>query len=245
MGVTPSAAPRPANRAEPRIPTPLAVTIIVGAVILGLVVVGAVVWLSEPRLSTGPAVAPPPPVSNTSVVEYDGRSRVAQVQEMRVEFPEPPYECESMSAAKPPLFTSLRTCNAVIHQDYNKQGDDWYANFGIAVLSPSLVVPGDLQATSDRVYQQLLDVVFANQRTTIKKRMASPIDIAPTGKAITVSSEVHYSVAGLSSTYDRMFIVVVELADGEHAVCYSVRPSDTPKATLDVLNRSLITLRAK
>jgi hypothetical protein len=245
VGVTSSAAPRTAEATDQRVPTPLAVAIIVGAVILGLVVVGAVVWLSEPRLSTGPAVAPPPRTSSASEVSYDARTRVANVQELRVELPRPPYECTSGAEAAPPTFTSLRTCDAPIHMNYNKQGDDWYASLGMAVVSPSLVVPGDLQATGDQVYAKMRAAFFGGHETTLRKRSSGPLDIAPPGKALSISSEVHYSVPGVSSSYDRMLLVVVELADGEYAICYSVRPNDTPKATLDVLNASLNTLLAK
>jgi hypothetical protein len=245
VGVTSSAAPPTAGPAEQRVPTPLAVTVIVGAVILGLVVLGAVVWLSEPRLSTGPAVAPPPRTSSASEVDYDEATRVAKIQEMRVELPRPPYQCDGAAAPAPPMFTSARACNALVHENYNPKGDDWYASFGMAVVSPSLVVPDDLPATADQIYQQLRGAFFTGEKTTLRKRTSGPLDIAPVGRAVSISSEVHYAVSGLSSSYDRMLLIVVELADGEYAVCYSVRPDDTPQATLNVLNASLNTLGAK
>ncbi len=219
--------------------------IIVAAVLLGLVVVGAVVWISEPRLSTGPAVAPPPRTSNASVVEYQPRTGTAAVQEMRLDVPRTPYACSRDASQAPPVFTSLRTCQALVHENYNNHGDDWYASFGMAVVSPALVVPGDLPATADQVYDQMIGLFFAGQPTNLKKRSASPTDVAPPGKSVSISSEVHYAVDGLSSSYDRMLLVVVELANGEHAVCFSVRPDDTPQATLNALNGSLNTLVTK
>lgn len=219
--------------------------IIAATVLLGLVVVGAVVWISEPRLSTGPAVAPPAPTSNASVVDYQPRDRTASVQEMRVELPRAPYACGSEAGEAPPVFTSVRTCTALVHENYNTRGDDWYASFGMAVVSPTLVVPGDLEATGDRVYDQMMGLFFAGQQTTIEKRSTAPVEIAPTGKSVSISSEVLYSIDGLSSSYDRMLLVIVELANGEHAVCYSVRPDDAPKATLNALNGALDTLQAR
>ena len=44
---------------------------------------------------------------------------------------------------------------------------------------------------------------------------------------------------------DRMVVIVVDLAGGDQAVCFSVRPDDMPKATLDVLNASINSLTAK
>jgi hypothetical protein len=237
--------PAAADPGERRVPVPLAVLILVGTLLLSVVVVGAVVWVSTPRLSTGPAVAPPPPSSTTSTVELDEKTQTATVQEMRVQLPEVPYECSPDAAESPPIFPSARTCNALVHPNYDSRGHDWYASFGIAVVSPSLVVQGNLRATGDQVYEALRGRLFPSEPTTLKKRSTGPLDIAPAGKAIAISSEVHYAVPGLSSSYDRMLLIVVELADGEHAVCYSVRPNDTPKATLAALNGSLNTLLAK
>lgn len=242
--VEPASTPA-AGAVERQVPLPLAVLIIVGALVLSVVAVGTVVWLSTPRLSTGPAVAPPARTSaGGSTVELDAGTR-ASIHELHVELPRPPYACGPEAVASPPAFSSARTCDALVHPQNNPRGSDWYAGFGIGVISPTLVVPGDLRRTGDQVFDRLRERMFTNEPTTLRKRTTGPIDIAPAGKAIAISAEVHYAVPGLSSSYDRMLLIIIELADGEHAACYSVRPNDTPKTTLNVLNASLNTLLAK
>lgn len=242
----PDAAGEPAPDLGPtRIPLPLAVVVVVGAVILGLITIGAVVWASEPRLSTGPAAAPPEAAQAGPVVAHDGVTRQASVEEMRVVLPSEPYECESGSGPKPPLFTSAATCNALVHENYNAAGDDWSANFGLAVLAPDQVVPDDVVDTAGQVFDRLVDQAYAGQQVTVKNREPAILDIAERGRSATFVGEVHYDVPGLSSRYDRMVVIVVKLAGGDWAVCFSMRPDDTPKPTLDALNTAIDSLTAK
>lgn len=225
---------------------PLAVLVIVGAVILAVVIVGAVVWAASPRLPSGPEIAPPAPgVAGGSTVDYDSATRTASVDELRVMLPGAPYTCQPDATANPPLFTSVRSCSTVIHADYNGKGDDWQALFAVAAVGDSEVVPGNLTKTADRVYQQMVELYFADQQTTIKNRSSGPLDIAEPGKALSTSSEIHYEVEGVPSTYTRMLMAMVQLSDGSYAVCFSLRTDDTPKATLDVLNAALATATAK
>lgn len=52
-------------------------------------------------------------------------------------------------------------------------------------------------------------------------------------------------IKGLSSTYDRLVVVVFQLADGTHAAWFVVRPNDTPRAILDVLNAAVDTVTVR
>lgn len=235
-----------AQGAEPRVALPLAVLVVVGAVVLAVVALGALVWVRNPRLPSGPEMAPPAPgLTQRANVDYDAATRTASVKELRVVLPGAPYACSPDVDTKPPLFTSIRSCNAIIHANYNAQGDDWNALFAVAAVADSEVVPGDLKATAQSVYRQLVELFFAGQQTTMKKLVSGRLDLAEPGRAVSVAAEIHYQVKGLPSTYTRMVLVMVELSDGSYAACFSLRTDDTPKATLAALNAAFASASAK
>ncbi len=161
-----AAAPSPASPGGPRVRLPLAVLVVVAAVVMSLLVVGAVVWISTPRLSTGPAVDPPAPVTVSTRVDYDPGSRAAAVEQVRMVLPAMPYGCEP-EGAKPPIFTSVVMCNAVVHDNYNSAGEDWFATIGIGVL-PKDQVAGTLSDTATQLFDTLRVAFFTDQKTTVK-----------------------------------------------------------------------------
>jgi len=85
----------------------------------------------------------------------------------------------------------------------------------------------------------------AVQPPEVRKLVAQDFAGAPAGKGVAVTSEVHYAVEGVPSEYDRLVVVVVELAGGGYGTFVSSRPDNTPRATLAVLNASLDTLTAQ
>lgn len=214
----------------------------VAVVVAALVGVGATVALTSDRIRTGPAVAPPPAVPPPAVA-YRPATRTVTIEELRMVLPGAPYECLN-SPAKLPPFVSVLSCDVQIHRDYNGT-DDWYATAGVGLLPESLVVQGDLKKTGEGLFLSLRQRFFAGQVTKLQKFVAQRTDLSTPGKSMMLSGEVQYRIKGLSSTYDRMFLAVVELRSGRHAAFYSVRPNDTPKSTLAVLDASLGTLSAR
>lgn len=246
----PAPAPAPAAAtpepvaAEPRVGLPLAVAVVTGALLAGVLAVAAVVSASAERLPSGPAVPPPTPSAVVPVVSYDVAARTASVAELRLVLPGAPYTCGTAGQPQQPTFSSVLLCAAPVHENYRGSAD-WTATTGIGVVPEALTVPDDPKATADRVFGSLRGQFFAGQRTEVHKLVAERFAAAPEGAGIAVSGEVHYTVAGVPSRYDRVVVLVVELADGGYGVWFSSRPEDTPEATLAVLDTSIGTLTAR
>lgn len=228
-----------------RVALSVAVLAVVAAVLVGVVVVGLVVWVSEPRLPTGPAVAPPPPQARVAEVTYSGSSRAAEIDEARMVMPGSPYVCAPAPEAKPPAFLSLLSCTMIVHENYNAAGDDAGALVGLGVPEPSMIVAGDLPASARRVFDRLHTAFFYDQETTVGKVTTQKVDLGGAREAYSVYGNIGYDYEGLSSTYDRLFVLVALLDSGDYAVLYSDRPDDLPEATLDVLNQSLNSLTTR
>ena len=142
-----------------------------------------------------------------------------------------------------PSFTSALTCDARVHTDYAGT-DDWYAYTGLGIIDDSLVAPGDLARTAQNLYGSLRRQFFSRQRTTLKKfgRLQNAVG---RDRGVFLGGELHYAIKGLPSRYDRLVVGLIALPGGRHVAFFSVRPDDTPKTTLDALNRSIETLAAR
>jgi hypothetical protein len=225
---------------EPKrgVAVPAAVGVMVAAVVAVLAVVGLVVSLTADRLPTGPALAPPPPP--TPEVSYDPLFRRARFAEVVVSMPGTPYECPDSPGAAPPILTSGLVCNAAVHTKYDGT-DDWSATAGFGSVPDALSRPTATD-TAKAVFQGLRATAFANQGTTLTDEASEEVDL--NGQPVSVvRANVHYTVDGVPSRYDRMFVIALPLDDGGYALYFSSRPNDTPQATLDTLNASIGSLR--
>ncbi|SDR68824.1 hypothetical protein SAMN04488543_0045 [Friedmanniella luteola] len=144
-----------------------------------------------------------------------------------------------------PTFTSVMICNAPVHADYDADGSDWSATTGIGLVPDALVTRGDLQGTAAAVFASLRDQFFAGQETTVEKAVRQSWDGSRTGSSEARTAEIHYTVPGVPSRYDKTSVLVVELQSGGHAFWFSSRPDDTPRATLAVLDASLAGMTAR
>ena len=125
----------------------------------------------------------------------------------------------------------------LVHRDYD-DNQDWYATAGVGLLPESLVVTGNLKKTGERLFMSLRKRFFAGRTTQLQSSSRRRRPTCPTpGKSIVLSGEVHYKIKGLPSTYDRMFVALVELRSGRYAAFYSVRPNDIPNSALTALRR--------
>jgi hypothetical protein len=221
---------------------PVAVAVVVAALLAAVVAVGLVGSASASRLASGPAVAPPPPTA-APALQYDPGSRAASVGTLRSTLAGSPYTCAPAPQPVRPSLTSAELCAAPVHQDYDAAGSDWTATTGLGVVEPDLVVDGDIKATGDRVFGSLRRQFF-DQQTEARRLVAQHTDLAPAGTSIAVSGEVHYTVKGVPSRYDKLLVVVFELEDGRYGAWFSSRPDDASQATLTALDASLATLTA-
>lgn len=221
---------------------PLAATLIIGVVIAALVGVGTTVALTGDRIRTGPAAAPPSPTP-VPAVSYRPATRTVSVDELRMVMPAAPYDCLDAPAALFP-FASAVSCDVLVHRDYDEK-QDWYATAGVGLLPESLVVSGNLKKTGESLFMSLRKRFFPGHDTKVAKFVATPTDLSTPGKSIVISGEIQYKIKGLPSTYDRMFVALVELRSGRSAAFYSVRPNDLPQPALTALDASLDTLSAR
>lgn len=106
------------------------------------------------------------------------------------------------------MFTSLITCDALVHENDDPKGDDRYAAMGFGVPEPSLVVAGDLTATAEKVLSRLRAGLVTNQTTKVAKLQSQVVDVGGSQPAQSVSGNVTYRLPGLSSTDDRLVVVV-------------------------------------
>ncbi len=103
--------------------------LLVGVLALALVAVGLTVVLTQDRIRTGPAVAPPSAAPPSGLL-LDASTRTLKIENVRLVLPGPPYTCDREPRVMAPSFTSALSCDARVHTDYAGT-DDWYANTGL------------------------------------------------------------------------------------------------------------------
>ena len=223
---------------------PIAVAITLGALVLALIAVGAVVSFSSDRLPSGPEVDPPvQPAAVHTPINYDAQTRLASVREMHFVAPAEPFACMPAPNVQSGVFRSYFACDALVHENYAKS-EDWHSSVGLAVLDDPLIVAGDLGQTAGKVAITLQAFYPAGQVTIRKRKLEDLNGIAPPGKSVLLSMELHLSVKDLPTAYDKLLIVVVELADGEYATWFAASPNDAPKEVAKVLKSSASTVTA-
>ena len=222
---------------------PIAVALVVGVVVVALLVVGLTVVLTEDRIRTGPAAAPPsaPPPAG---LLYNVGTRQVRADTVSVVLPGEPYLCETQPGPLKPVLSSGLTCDAAVHRDFAGQRD-WYATSGFGLVESDLVDPDSPTRTAESLFAALRREFFTDTATRVQNLAPVRNEDIPVGKGVFLAGDVHYSVPGLSSRYDRLVVGIFPLPDGRQAAFFSSRPDDTPAATLDAVNRSIATLAAR
>lgn len=216
---------------------PAAVGVIVAAVVGVLVLVGLAVSVTDDRLPTGPALAPPAPPE--VAVSYDALLRRARFGEVVVTLPASPYTCPSDPEPRQPLLASGVLCHAAVHAD-DDGSSDWSATAGFGAV-PRAASKQTAAETAAAVFDDLRSAAFAGTATTVSDRATQTLDLDG-HRIAAVSGRIHYSVPGVASRYDRALVVVLPLADGSYAGYLSSRPDDSPRAVRAALDSSLDTL---
>ena len=237
------APPDPADRV---VGLPAAAAIIVGGVLLAIIAVGAIISLTAVRPLTGPAVDPPAPTEAPLTVTFDSAARRLSAQELRVTMPDKPFSCDLEPRTQPDVFTSTFACTAWVHFDYNAKHEDWVAVTGLGVLEERLRTGQDLKEIAEATFTALAVQSYDPDSTTIKKQRTERLTgVAPDGKAVLVSAEMHVADTDLPTKYDRVLVAVFELESGQHAAYYAIRPNDSKKNVADALRRSAATVSAR
>ena len=226
---------------EPRVRLGVAVAVVTAAVLLALVVVGAVIRLDADRLASGPARNPPSVPAESSTLDVQGHE--LRYQELRVTLPGTPFSCSPPADPPPSALLGYVSCEALVHPNYNKAGYDWTAEAGVGLPGDDLVNPTDLRATANTVFSTLADGFYTEAvHPQVKNRKGGPVsDYAPT-EAYLVYGDVFVRTPGLATASDRLFVLVVRLASGQHAFFFSVKPADASKAVTEAAQASFTTL---
>jgi hypothetical protein len=234
----------PPNPADRVVRLPAAAAIIAAVVLLSLIVVGAIVSFTADRPLTGPPIAPPPrqAISKTG---YDPVSRKVSLEEMQFTAPNAPFSCDPQPqdrAASP----SALTCTAVVHRNYDKKKHNWAAVVSMGPVQQRLTQSGDLGIIASQAFRAILNWDYVSTKVTVKKRQLQRLTgVAPDGKAVLLSADVHVSEPGLRTKYDRLVLVVVELQSGRYAAWYAGRPNDSPNDVRKALEASASTVTAR
>ena len=226
---------------EPRVRLGVAVAVVTAAVLLALVVVGTVITLDADRLPSGPARNPPSVPAESSTLDVQGHE--LRYQELRVTLPAIPFSCSPPADPPPSALQGYVTCEALVHPNYNKAGDDWSAEAGIGLPGDDLVNPTDLRATANTVFSTLTDGFYTKTvHPQVRNRKGGTVsDFAPTD-AYLVYGDVFVQAPGLATASDRLFVLVVRLASGQHAFFFSVKPADASKAVTQAAQASFTSL---
>lgn len=223
---------------ESGVAVPVAVGVVVAAVVAVLALVGLVVSVTTDRLPTGPALPPPP--APTESVTWDQRTREARFGAVSATMPAEPYACPSSLSSLPGVLNDTVICDVVVHADYDGSSD-WSATAGFGAVPGEHVGP-TAEATAKALFASIREAAFSGQATTEKNVEVQQVTLSGQ-PVVAVSAEVHYQVANLPSTYDRVLVIVVPVDDDSYAAYFSSRPNDLPAATLATLNASIDKLR--
>jgi hypothetical protein len=234
--------PDPADRV---VRLPAAVAIVVAVVLLTVIAVGAIVSITADRPLTGPAVNPPPPTQVPAEIAYDPATRKVSFEEMQFIAPAAPFSCDPKARQVPNAFASAFTCTALVHRNYDKKNSNWSAVVSLGHLDDRLRAGGDLTSIARSTFGAIVGRNYP-AKVTIKKAKSNPlVGVAPDGKAVLVSAELHVSVRNLPTRYDRLALAVVELKSGEHVAWYSLQPDDSPKDVVRARLNSSRTVTAR
>ena len=235
--------PDPADRV---VRLPIAAAIVVAVVLLTVVAVGAIVSLTAARPLTGPPVDPPPPTQAPSRMSYDPGTRKVSFEEMQFIAPSAPFVCNTDPQKVSGTFTWEFGCTADVHRNYDKKNNNWVTAVGMGSLDDRLQASDDLATIASQTFAALLPPNHSSVKATVKKRKIQRLTgVAPDGRAVLLSANVHFSKPGLATKYDRVVLVVVKLQSGQHAAWYAMRANDSPKDVAKSLEDSTNTVTAR
>jgi hypothetical protein len=241
----PAAFPPP-NPADRLVSLSTAAALVAGVVILLIIAVGAIVSLTADRPLSGPPVDPPPRTRTPLKVSYDSATRKVSFEEMQFVAPGRPFFCDLGPREVPGTFSSAFGCTAPVHRNFDNKDHDWVAAVTMGHLDDRLRQTGDLPKAASRMFAALLPADYGTARYTVKQQKIQNLTgVAPPGKGVLLSAQVHLSEPGLPTKYDHVVLVVVELQSGEQVAWYAARPNDSPKDVTGALQSSADSLTAR
>lgn len=230
-----------ASAAPRTVPLIAAIGLVAGVVVLSLIVISGIVAISERRLPSGPAAAPPAAPAVTSI-DFDEATLKAQAGLVSVTMPEAPFICDPPQE-KETVFAQVMMCQALVHKAYNDAGDAWLASVVFGTLQRQSDDDSTLEDIASEAVRDVQAMSFSTEIEFEHVATGQWVKSIPVDESYAIAGEVHYKIKGLPSTYDRMVLIARKLPSGEIVVFITMRPSDTPKATHAALQASLDSLK--
>jgi hypothetical protein len=133
-----------------------------------------------------------------------------------------------------------------VHRNYDKKNSNWVSAVSMGHLDDRLQASGDLANVASQTFAEILFQNYAKTKATVKNRKSEKLTgVAPDGKGLLLSAEMHLSMPGLPTAYDRVVLALVELKSGQHVAWYALRADDSPKDVANALEDSADTVTAR
>lgn len=214
----------PAVRRARRSARARAVVSMLVAVVIAAVVVLVVInertssadLLQPPPRPTGPAAKP---TAQPDDLSYDELTRAVSLTGMKVTMPAAPYTADESSLPVVVLEEGVQAV-ATVQKDYNGTSD-WVAVVGVGHV-PVAAAGKDLASTADGLLDRFVKAEFSG-KVTVKNTTRKTYTDYPRPVRI-INADVHYKVKGVSSTYDRVSMLVTRGAGDGYIAWISSRP---------------------
>lgn len=238
---------------EPRRASParmvLALTLSITLVVVAGLGAGLVIWrdpgpstaVEEPTPGKRPQATKPTTPGAAPTGKLDPKSRIASLGPATLTLPDSPYRLYADPITVPYLFQACFLANAPVHERYDGKSN-WSANVALAQVSPDLINSTDLEKTATKAAERYAQRFFGSHPTKLGRLSAS--DWAVDGHpGVMINFRVSYEVKGLSSTYDKVSVILVRLDDGSFIAATSSVPGDADPELADLARESLESLR--
>lgn len=194
---------------------------LVAVAVLVVLAAGIAIWQQDSELiypsQNEPTVAP---VQDDG--SYDDNTRELAIPGMRMTMPAKPYLTVGLTKPRNGVFernggalVGGAYTTALVQANYSGS-NDWMAMIRAGRVEDSLAEDGDLEAIADRVLEaELKDSYPDDVELTIKKRKEETLTGNLPRPARIINLQVHYSVPGLKSKYDRVSVLVSSRPDGD------------------------------
>ena len=226
---------RPTRRGPVALLVPIGIAIAAGAL--------AVVIAVHARGQSAELLSPPEPVASSAqrvVLSYNEDSGVATMPSLEVTMPSGPFVSDHSDFDIYGIFSDSVQAEATV-QHYAKN-QSWVAVVDTGVLEDKLVGK-DLEATTKNAFDLIVKNGFGpNAKVTVKNLHSAALKSNP-DKVWIVNGDVHYKVKGVTSTYDRVNMMVVDIGSGHYVGWLSDRPNKSKPSVKKAIDASIKTIR--
>lgn len=218
--------------------------------LLAALIVLAIVLFGNPA----PVILQPPPPVDDSPVQpspsptvkglsaYDPTTRVFAYDGLQITLPGKPYSNYPSTPTDIGGDPVGVEGSAPVHTKYDKSGDEWDATVEVGSVGPKLTGK-NLNQTADKIISYWADNLFNGASVKIEKEKKSTITKGEPRPARIITADLHYSVKGVASKYDRFSLLVIKGPSGKYEEFLSSRPNDSSAKINKAFEVSINTVR--